>query len=297
MSTGPEVRRVFSSPSFARQISEKCIKFGIAIGGLLIIRAIASALPMLKYADPLWHRPATDVSATGALPPSLAGWGTVLQSVQKAAEATQFQKGLLAATYARGGPEAADALLKGLMALNVAIFPLTVVRVAIDTGILILFLRLGYEIGGVIRDNFGRLPALGQVISLSAVILVVSLAYSVYQGIFYPLLGPENVTYYGWTFLVVGIIPLVGIIVNVSKNMDAITGVIFSSAQAMAGALKCASCGRPIAAAAKFCPYCGTAAEAPVAAVAIERRFCMSCGAENPPGSRFCKGCGQTFSG
>lgn len=296
MSISPAPRQVFSRPSVARQISEKCIKFGIAIGGLLIIRAIASALPMLKYADPLWHRSATDLSASGALPPALAGWGPNFQSIQKASEATQFQKGLLAATYARGGAQAADALLHGLMALNVAIFPLTVVRVVIDTVILILLLRLGYEIGGVVRGNFRRLPALGQLLSLSTVIVVVSFAYSVYQGILYPLLGPENVTYYGWTFLVIGIIPLVGIIVNVSRNMDAITGVIFSSAQAMAGALKCTSCGQPIVAAAKFCPYCGAAAEAGVTAVAIERRFCPACGVENPPGSRFCKGCSQALS-
>lgn len=296
MSTSPLRHQSYPRFSVARQISEKCMKFGIAIGGLLIIRAIASALPMLKYADPLWHRSTADVSATSSLPPSMAGWGTIFQSIQQAAQATQFQKGLLAATYARGGPQAADALLKGLMALNAAIFPLTLVRVSIDTVILILLLRLGYEIGGVIRDNFRRLPSLGQVISLSMAILVVSLAYSVYQGIFYPLLGPENVTYYGWTFLAIGVIPLVGIIMNVSRNMDAMTGVILSSAQAMAGALKCTNCGRPIAAGARFCPYCGVAAVAPVAPVALERRFCASCGAENPPGSRFCKGCGQALS-
>lgn len=295
MSTSPGARQFFSRPSVVRQISEKCIKFGIAIGGLLIIRAIASALPMLKYADPIWHRSAADLSSANALPPALAGWAGMLQPIQKAAESLQFQKGLLAATYARGGPQAADALLKGLLALNAAIFPLTIVRVAIDTVILALLLRLGYEIGKVIRENFRRLPMLGQGVSLSVAILVVSLAYNAYQGIFYPLMGPENVTYYGWIFLAIGIIPLVGIIVNVSRNMDAITGVIFSSAQAMAGALKCANCGQPIAAAAKFCPYCGAAAEVGGAAAGFERRFCASCGAENPPGSRFCKGCGQAF--
>jgi Double zinc ribbon len=296
MSTSPAGRQVYSNFSIARQISEKCIKFGIAIGGLLIIRTIASALPMLKYADPIWHRSAADLSSANALPPALAGWAGMLQPIQKAAGSLQFQKGLLAATYARGGSQAANDLLKGLMALNVAIFPLTLVRVAIDTVILVLLLRLGYEIGGIVRESFRRLPSLGQVISLSMAILVVSLAYNVYQGIFYPLLGPDNVTYYGWIFLAIGVIPLVGIIMNVSRNMDAIAGVIFSSAQAMAGALKCTHCGRPIAAGAKFCPYCGVAAEAPIAAAAIERRFCASCGAENPVGSRFCKGCGQALS-
>lgn len=285
----------FSRPSIARQISEKCIKFGIAIGGLLIIRTIASALPMLKYADPLWHRSAADLAATKALSSSAPGWTGILQSLQKAEEATRFQKGLLAATYARGGPRAADALLKGIMAMNVAIFPVTVVRVVLDTVILLLLLRLGYEIGRVFRDNFARLPVLGQVVSSSVAILVVFLAYDAYQGIFYPLLGPDNVAYYDWIFLAIGIIPLLGMILNVSRNIDAITGVIFSSAQAMAGALKCTSCGRPLTAAAKFCPYCGAGAQPPVGVAAPDRRFCASCGAENPPGARFCKGCGQSI--
>lgn len=295
MSVSSSGRPFFPKVSTARRITEQCIKYGIAIGGLLIIRAIASALPMLKYADPLWHRSAEKLAATKALPPSLSAWAGMLQSLQKAAQATHFQKGLLAATYARGGPQAADTLLKGMMALNVAIFPVTVVRVVLDTVILILLLRLGYEIGRELKDNLKRLPVLGQVVNLSVAILVVFLAYDAYQGIFYPLMGPENVAYYGWVFLAIGSIPLLGIVVNVSKNIDAITGVIFSSAQAMAGALKCTNCGRPLTAVAKFCPYCGTTAERPSAAIASERRFCASCGVENPPGSRFCKGCGQSI--
>lgn len=289
--------RLPQQQSAAGQISEKCIRSGIAIGGLLILRAIASALPMLKYADPLWHRSLTDLSGANNLPQSMASLGAVVQNIMQAAAGAQLQRGWLAAINAQSGSQAADSVQKGLIAMHLAIFPITVVRVTIDTVILVLLLRLGYEVGAVVRENFRRLPSLGQILSLLTAILVVSLAYGVYQGIFYPLLGPQNVNLYGWIFLGIGVIPLIGIVLNVSQNMDAITGAVFRSAQAMAGALKCSGCGRPLAPRAKFCPYCGTVAEVSAPMPATQRKYCASCGTENPPESRFCKDCGQTIPG
>jgi predicted amidophosphoribosyltransferase len=52
----------------------------------------------------------------------------------------------------------------------------------------------------------------------------------------------------------------------------------------------CGKCQATLAAGARFCPQCGTAA-AP-AATAAGPKFCAQCGGQLPAGARFCAGCG-----
>ena len=113
---------------------------------------------------------------------------------------------------------------------------------------------------------------------------------------------------YGWTFLILISIPVVGIVVLVSRNLDAFTEVVshatlFSpstnrpsavsaSAPGPAATLSCSNCGQPMTADVKFCPNCGTTSSAPTS-IASARKVCSSCGADNPANARFCKACGQ----
>jgi Double zinc ribbon len=110
---------------------------------------------------------------------------------------------------------------------------------------------------------------------------------------------------YGWTFLILIAIPVVGIVVLVSRNLDAFTEAVFHAASppqarsavtgAAAGvssAVQCSNCGQPMTAGSKFCPNCGTASSSPTS-IASARKVCPSCGADNTAGARFCKECGQ----
>ena len=54
----------------------------------------------------------------------------------------------------------------------------------------------------------------------------------------------------------------------------------------------CPSCGKEIKAGIKFCPFCGSSTEAP----AQSGIKCPSCGTELKPGAKFCPGCGYNMS-
>jgi ribosomal protein L40E len=102
---------------------------------------------------------------------------------------------------------------------------------------------------------------------------------------------------YGWIFLVLIAIPVVGIVVLVWRNMDTITSLVMQSGSALAGApsvgaaVQCGSCGQPTAVGVKFCPNCGAASAVPTVSA---RSVCPSCGAENPGSAKFCKECGRS---
>lgn len=101
---------------------------------------------------------------------------------------------------------------------------------------------------------------------------------------------------YGWIFLVLIAIPVVGIVVLVWRNMDTITALVMQSGSALAttpsvgAAVQCGSCGQPTAVGVKFCPNCGAALAVPTVSA---RSVCPSCGAENPGSAKFCKECGR----
>jgi len=54
-------------------------------------------------------------------------------------------------------------------------------------------------------------------------------------------------------------------------------------APAMAGGVRCPSCGQSLRAGAKFCERCGAS---------VAAATCAKCGATLTPGAKFCAGCG-----
>ena len=257
-----------------RQIGEKALKSGVGVVGLLIIRAIASALPMLKNASPIWQASPQDLAAGAekALAAAMSGnTGAVVEYQRRATAAYQY-----AAQFG-------------------SITPLTVVKVVIDTVIIIILLRFGLQMSAFLRSRYTKFPALSQMLNLVFATVLVALAYSSYQGIAYPLLGLDYMQLYGWIFLLLALVPLVAIAVLVSKNMQTITGLVLHPAQPATGTLPCASCGAQLEYGAKFCPACGAACPGPVAPAPAAKTWCPSCGVENKAGAKFCTGCGGTL--
>jgi hypothetical protein len=276
-----------AQPSMGRQIGEKAVRVSIAVVGLLILHAILSALPMLKR--PVLYMPSAPNTSAPNLPATDAIGPQVLAQWQQAIGKELQQLGGQTWEYY------SNALIKA----RLAIFPVTIANAVVDTLIFIVLILFGRDLGSIVRSRYAKLPDLGQMLNLGVITVVVVLAYQFYQGIFFPLLWPDNQDIYGWIFLALGLAPLVGIVVIVSRNMDAITGVVMHSGEkAIAGSssILCGSCGQPMAIGTKFCQNCGAAANVPVPAAAAGKKFCSACGAENSPTAKFCKGCGQSLA-
>jgi predicted RNA-binding Zn-ribbon protein involved in translation (DUF1610 family) len=272
------------SATFGRQIGEKFLRVAIAVIGLLVLRLILSALPMLK--SPVVYMP----SATGV---SLPGLQNSFTQDQIAAWQRAFADAMGQTLQGKLPEATADYLMQ----LHLAIFPLTIAYAIVDTLIFAMLILFGRDLSIIIRSNYFRFPDLGQILNFGILTIVVAAAYYSYQGILYPFLWPNHQDLYGWAFLVLGLGPLVGVVLLVSRNMDHITGAVMQSgSRALEGpvAIQCGSCGQPLVAGTKFCPSCGGAAIAsPTATTSSGTRFCPSCGNQNPSGTKFCGGCGK----
>jgi hypothetical protein len=110
---------------------------------------------------------------------------------------------------------------------------------------------------------------------------------------------------YGWISLALISLPLVGIVVLVSRNLDSFSEALFHAASASSWGLEngsiprseadlrgqCTNCGQTIDNA-KFCPHCGTPSSAPTLVRAADR-VCASCGSGLLPTAEFCRECGK----
>jgi hypothetical protein len=271
-----------------RQIGEKLLRVSIAIIGLLVLRLILSALPMLK--NPVIYAP----SAAGF--PALGS-----QNVLGPDQLAQMQAAFGNAVAGVLGGKLPEATSDYLMQAHLAIFPLTIAFALVDTLIFILLAIFGFSLASIIRARYAKFPDLGQIFNFGILTVVVAAAYYSYQGILYPLLWPNQLDLYGWAFLVLGLAPLAGVVILVARNMDRITGAVMRSGEkALEGpaAARCGNCGQALPSGSKFCQSCGGAAIAVLSAPASSgRKFCPSCGAENPAGTRFCGGCGNSLVG
>jgi hypothetical protein len=293
--------------SLGQQVGEIVVRTTIAIVGLLVLRVILSVLPVLNHAAPIYPQVWADTWNLVAAPSQTNvphpvdieavlrntfgdnGYQLYLQSLQ----AYLIQQGI------RGNQGDRAAILSGyqhwLTAAHIAIFPITIAQAATDTLILLLLVFFGLELRSLYRSSYPRFPDLGQILNLCVLTIVAAIAYVSYQGLFYPLIGPDGQQAYDWVFLLVGLAPLVGIVFLASRNMDRVTASVMrsgtDSAPAAVGTIACSSCGRPMLPGTKFCPNCGAGSVA--TATATMARSCSSCGAENQAAAKFCKECGR----
>ena len=181
-----------------------------------------------------------------------------------------------------------------------AVVPLVdLARTIIDTLIFAVVIFAAVDVGSSIRLSVRRLPASGRMLVLTTLIVVVALAYSSYSSVVLPLLGDE--TLYDWLFLILGVLPLIGLAVLVYRNLDVITDIVFHSGRHAINAvssgrasvpLKCANCGATLPSGAKFCAGCGAAAP-PEAAPPNPDFFCSACGTRNASTAVTCSNCGK----
>jgi ribosomal protein L40E len=267
-----------------RQIGEKVVRVTIAVVGLLILHAILSALPMLKR--PVLYMASGSGPATSSPltidPQTLAQWVQFIgQEIQQA------------------GGQSWEYYSNALIRAHLAIFPVTIANAVVDTLIFIVLILFGRDLSSIIRTGYPKLPDLGHMLNFGIIAGAVAIGYSSYQGIFYPLLFPDNVDIYSWVFLVLGLAPLVGIAVLVARNMDSLTAAVMRSGERPVAELRtvsCESCGRPVTVGTKFCPNCGVPMSVSTAKDVAEKQFCPSCGAENPATGKFCRSCGQAMA-
>jgi len=291
--------------SFRRQVAEKTIRVGICIVGLLVLRTILSLLPVFNHAGPIypqtwsdaWHAAVTTSQEPQRLSILDQKLRTELGDQYDAymdlfkAYVTQLQ---LRPTQLNDPAAALKAYQDWLISSHLAIFPITIARAVIDTLIFGLLVFFGLELKNLYRTGYPRFPDLGQIVNLLILTVVVAISYVSYQGLAYPLIGADGQQAYDWIFVLIGLLPLIGLVVMAARNMDRLTALIMRSATATApvvtGTTACASCGSSMQVGTKFCPNCGAASRAAIPMSA--GRYCALCGAQNPPAAKFCKECG-----
>jgi hypothetical protein len=185
--------------SMGSEVGRKLVKTIIAVVGLIVIRLILDNLPMLKEARPIF------VGGNGMATPN-ADWARIASQY--------FSSGQLPPEFQQYG--------FGF------IFPISIANAIVDTLIFAVLIGSAAGFNGLIRARSKRLPEGGLIIFLLVLTIVVAIAYRSYMGVIPPLLGGQA-NLYGWFFLVLGLLPLIGLIVVASRNLDAITEVIFSS--------------------------------------------------------------------
>lgn len=212
------------------QITNKVTKLIIAVAGLIVVRLIVAALPMLKDA------------------PSIGGTG---------------------------------------------VYPLTAVKVVIDTLIFIVLLRYSTQISSTLRAAFTNFTDCGSMLNLAVVTVVVILAYNSYGDLIHNILGSDS-DIYGWLALIFALAPIAGIIVLAARNLDTVTHLMSGRAKPSAITAKCPKCGSDVHEGAKFCSECGSG-PAPSGTTPVQAKPCPSCGASTPDSAKFCEKCGNSL--
>jgi hypothetical protein len=282
------------------ELGKRAVRFALTIVGLLILRAILGALPMLANASVIGDSMMSPLVIADAVVDTL-----ILVVL--------LQFGVsMGRSVAEHSTRFTD--LGKIITLATLVVALLIAYRQYETPTACLIVspsdlsKAGQSYQTPI--NFDQiLPGLGQMvqgIARAQVNMATGATLAAYQKIAVIVLRqPPDI--YGWTFLILIVIPVVGIVVLVSRNLDAFTEAVFhaaapspSSNRPSSGAsapvppatVQCVNCGQPMAAGGKFCPNCGAASSAPKS-IASARKVCPSCGADNPATARFCKDCGQ----
>ena len=319
-----------TADNLGTQIGQKGIRAALAIMGLFIVRGVVSILPMVRNAEPVWHRswfdlftssggravgfdsllinPGSALNTSSFTSNQLAArlaqqWASLLQNNSQIMQAMSqarsstptIQAFILATLQNQYGSYASRVMHRWLSLSHWAIFPSTLVHAIVDTLILAVLTGFGLQLRKIFLER-SHYPAIGQIMNLALIATVVVFAYQAYQGIFYPLLGPSWVGFYGWFFLAAGLFPLSWAIVLVSQNLDSFSTAIFhvnksalSSGPGITAGGRCTNWGQNLESGMKFCSSCGSEQKKPTAV----NKWCPSCGAELKAGAKFCGRCGR----
>jgi hypothetical protein len=198
-----------NSDTLGREVGKRLVRVAIAVVGLLLIRLVLVNMPMLKDAKPIVVGSGISQSQVGDLSQVWEQWARANPGSASDAQALRDQ---IAKAYSGIG----------------LIFPISIATAIIDSLIFAVLIVSAAGFNGLIRGRSRRLPEGGFIIQLLIIVIVVALAYNSYMGVIPPLMGSQS-NLYAWIFLVLGLLPLIGLIVVASRNLDAITEVVFSS--------------------------------------------------------------------
>ena len=180
------------------------------------------------------------------------------------------------------------------------IYPISIANAIVDSLIFAVLIVSAADFNVLIRARSKRLPEGGLLILFLVLIIIVGIAYYSYTGVLIPLFG--SMAYlYNWIFLLLVLLPLIGLVVVGSRNLDAITDVLFSSmkktvteglpiqpSEPEESLVRCSKCGNLVPANNKFCNKCGAPIETEI--------ICTECGAKNEMNAKFCTKCGKPLS-
>ena len=275
-----------SSEQFRHEITKKVIMLILAVGGLLVVRAIVDALPMIRNAQPIVLSTRVLKKDIGVLP--IAGTLEKFRQVEK-----QPNVGLTLSLVHKDYRELYRQMQRHphMLAGMGIILPSSIANAIIDTLIFISILSIVQGIRSLMMYSSARFPEGGTLVFFAAILAVVAWAYGAYEPIALPLMGRSS-GIYGWIFLVLGLAPVAGIVMVSYRNIDAITGLVFSSAQTTL-AQRCPRCRKPIESNADFCGECGFQLRTAVQPVSRQNQKCPHCAQENSPEAKFCRNCGK----
>ena len=277
-----------SSEHFRHELAKKIITLILAVAGLLIIRAIVDNLPMITHASPiLLHR--QKILSENALQLSPQDM-TIMKSI---IQNFDFGTKLAAAKFAAEMKAERRTIMNhpSIWAKAGIIFPVSIANAIIDTLIFFAALTIVQGIRSLMLFSLKQFPESGTLIFLCTLLIVVVWAYSAYEPVVLPLLGKSS-DLYGWIFLLFGIAPLVGIVVISYRNIDAITGLVFTSARTTL-AQRCPRCRKPVESNADFCGECGLQLKVAAHSMTWENKKCSKCSTENGPDTKYCRNCGN----
>lgn len=272
------------------EFGKRAVRFALTVVGLLLLKGLLSVLPMLKNATAIGNTLLSPLVLTNGIVDVL-----ILVAI------LTFGFGLsraLRQSYPRVPDLGTVALLVTVLlilvlAYNLLELPIACVVVSPQD----LFAA---KVGDIPYQFANVLGQLDRGVSQEMTKLASGSTLEAYQKIAVASIRqPPDL--YGWIFLILSAIPVVGIVILGSRNLDRITELVFhkakvatvGSSQGTASAIalegRCSNCGQTTAVHTKFCPNCGTALIVPTATACK----CSSCGTENASGARFCKECGQ----
>ncbi len=285
---------------FGSEFGKKAIRVAITVVGLLILRAILGALPMLANASAIGSSLVTPLVIADAIVDTL-----LLVVLLQFGVATGRSLGEKSTRFPDVGRIISLATLVVVLLIAYRQYETPVACLLVSPADLT---KLGQTAQSVNLDQIA--PGFSQMlqgIARAEVKMVTGTTLAAFQSAAVMVLRqPPDI--YGWAFLILIAIPVVGIVVLVYRNLDGFTEAIFHAASPSPStsrpstasraaadapaAVQCTECGQSIAIGTKFCPNCGAASSAPTS-IASARKLCSSCGADNPATARFCRECGK----
>jgi uncharacterized Zn finger protein (UPF0148 family) len=169
------------------------------------------------------------------------------------------------------------------------------------TAIFVLVYVFARQLTNLVGDRGPSALVLGQLGEYALLLLIVVLAYTSYHQLAEAILLSQ-MWIYGIAFIVLGILPVVGIAVVTYRNLDMLTASLLRAVRGETSRSKpltsCPTCHQPIQSGTVFCPSCGAslAAAAQQVARSAQGPTCDQCGAPIRSGAQFCTSCGAAQS-